>query len=97
MTATGTSVGRKVLVHRVDDGREISLVWSEPADRLTVEVFDTVAGSGYELDVSGREAYSVLARPDAYAAAAGLRVPARPLPRIPFRGTDAHLPLRRAA
>jgi hypothetical protein len=97
MTATATSVGRKVLVQRVDDGREISLVWSEPADRLTVEVFDTVAGSGYELDVSGREAYSVFANPDAYAVAAGLRIPARPLPRIPFRGTDEHGPLRRAA
>lgn len=97
MTTTAASDGRKMLVQRVDDGREISLVWSEPADRLTVEVFDTVAGSGYELDVSGREAYSVFANPDAYAAAAGLRVPARPLPRIPFRGTDERRPLRRAA
>ena len=96
MTATATSVGRKVLVHRVDDGREISLAWSEPADRLTVEVFDAVAGSGYELEVSGREAYAVFAN-HGYAAAAGLRVPARPLPRIPFRGTDERRPLRRAA
>ena len=97
MTTTATSNGRKVLVHRVDDGREISLAWSEPTDRLTVEVFDTVAGSGYELEVSAREAYSVFANPTAYAAAAGLRVPARPLPRIPFRGTGERHSLRSAA
>ena len=97
MTATATSEGRKVLVERVDDGREISLVWSEPAGRLTVEVFDAVAGSGYELDVSGREAYSVFASPDAYAEAAGLRIPVRPLPRISLRAPSARRALRTAA
>ncbi len=97
MTTTATSDGRKVLVHRVEDGREISLAWSESADRLTVEVFDTVAGSGYELEVSGREAYSVFANPEAYAVAAGVHVPVRPLPRIPFRGAAEHRPLRNAA
>ena len=97
MTTTTTHDGRKLLAHRVEDGRDVSLAWSEPAGRLTVEVFDAVAGSGYELEVSGDEAYRVFEEPDSHALAAGLALPVRPLPRIPFRPTAARRTLRHAA
>jgi hypothetical protein len=97
MTTTTAPDGRKILAHRAQGGRKVALAWSEPAGRLTVEVFDDLAGHGYELEVSGADAYRVFDDPDAHALAAGIPLPVRPLPRIQFRAAPAEVTLRPAA
>ncbi len=90
--------GRKVIAKRTRDGVEVSLVWSGVAEQLTVEVLDTATNMGYELEVSGAEAYRVYDDPDAHAAARGITVPARrPAPPIRLVQRTALADLRLAA
>ncbi len=98
MTTTTTTNGRKVVAHRSRDGVDVTLVWSEAAGQLTVEVLDVATNTGYELEVSGAEAYRVFDDPDAHAAALGIAVPARRLAAvIPLTRASAGETLRRAA
>ncbi len=76
---------------------DVSLFWSERARRLTVEVFDEAAGSGFELDVSGSEAFTVFDDPYAYATRVGVSLPRHPVSRLPYRPAAAPDVLRRAA
>ena len=90
--------GRRVIAERTRNGVEVSLVWSGAAEQLTVEVLDTATDMGYELEVSGDEAYRVFDDPDAHAAVLGIAVPPRRLaPVIPLRPVPASEGLRRAA
>jgi hypothetical protein len=75
--------GRTRLAHRTADGIEVSLVLSKPAQRLTVEVYDTRTREGFELEVGGREALDAFHRPYAYAAA--LRTPLRVIEKNAWR------------
>ncbi len=97
-TTTEATNGRKVIAQRTRNGVDVSLVWSGPAKQLTVEVLDTATDMGYELEVSGEEAYRVFDDPEAHAAALGIAMPARrPAPVIPLRPVPAAERLRRAA
>jgi hypothetical protein len=44
MTTAGTQ--RSELAHRSTDGIEVSLVWSQPSDRITIELMTTASTSG---------------------------------------------------
>ena len=95
-TTTTTTNGRKVIAHRSRNGVDVTLVWSEAAKQLTVEVLDETTDLGYELEVSGAEAYRVFDDPDAHAAALGISVPARrsaPVISLPRPATAASLRL----
>ncbi len=90
--------GRRVIAQRARNGVDVSLVWIGAAEQLTVEVLDTATDTGYELEVSGEEAYRVFDDPEAHAAALGIATPARrPARVIPLRAVPASEGLRRAA
>ncbi len=90
--------GRRVIAKRTRNGVEVSLIWSGVAEQLTVEVLDTATDIGYELEVSGADAYQVYDDPDAHAAALGIAVPARrPAPPVRLVPRTAPADLRLAA
>ena len=72
MTALST-VSRRELAHRTSNGLEIYLFWNQPANRITVEVFDARFGEGFEFAVDGCHALDAFHHPYAYAAAHGVR------------------------
>lgn len=56
------------LAHRANNGLEVSLVWSELENRLSVRVSDTRSGQRFVLDVENDDALDVFYHPYAYAA-----------------------------
>ena len=66
-TLTPPSLPRE-LAYRDDDGVEVSLVWSETNDRLTVNVFDSRSGERFALDAERDNALDVFYHPYAHAA-----------------------------
>ena len=60
------------LAGREGDGLEISLLWSEAADRVKVTVADSRLDESFELDIAGAEALAAFHHPFAYAADRGL-------------------------
>ena len=70
---TSTEEMRRELAHRTTDGIDVSLFWSKPTNRLTLECVDTRAGMGYELVVDGRHALDAFYHPYAYLGASGAR------------------------
>src|SRR5262249_4368714 len=63
-----TTENRTELAHRASDGIEISLLWSKPANRLTIEVSDVRLHEWLEFEVDGSEALDAFYHPYAYAA-----------------------------
>jgi hypothetical protein len=61
-----TTENRTELAHRARI--EISLLWSEPANRLTIEVSDVRLEEWLEFEVDGSEALDAFYHPYAYAA-----------------------------
>jgi len=55
------------LAFRADDGIEVSLVWNELEDRLTVTVFDSRSGEVLVLDAGHDNALDVFYHPYAHA------------------------------
>ena len=72
MTALST-ISRRELAHRTSNGVEIFLIWNQPGNRITVEVFDARSGEGFELPVDSSHALDAFHHPYAYAAAHGVR------------------------
>ena len=68
MTATAFSE-RRELAHRVNDGIEVTLFWSQPSDRITIAVVDTRSDEALEFQVDGSAALDAFNHPYAYAAA----------------------------
>jgi hypothetical protein len=68
MTATAFS-NRRELAHRTNDGIEVTLLWSEATDQVTIAVLDTRSGDALEFDVDGGAALDAFNHPYAYAAA----------------------------
>ena len=64
---TARAVPRE-LAYRDDDGIEVSLIWSEPEDRLTVTVFDSRSGEQFAVDAGRDNALDVFYHPYAHAA-----------------------------
>ena len=59
---------RRELAHRTSDGIEVTLFWSKPANRITLEVLDSWSGEKLEFDVDRRAALDAFKHPYAYAA-----------------------------
>lgn len=60
------------LAYRVNDGVEVTLLWSRLDNRLTVQVSDARSGDFLELDAEGDNALEVFHHPYAHAAFQGL-------------------------
>jgi hypothetical protein len=63
---------RRELAHRAGDGIEISLFWSKPENRVTIDLVDIRLDERLEFEVAGRDALDAFYHPYAYAHA---RVP----------------------
>jgi hypothetical protein len=64
-TVIGT---RRELAHRASNGIEVTLFWSKPANRVSVEVLDSRFDEGFEFEVDGSAALDAFNHPYAYAA-----------------------------
>jgi len=58
--------GRRELAHRAGDGIEVSLIWSEPDDRLTVTVSDSRSGRQFVVEADRSNALDVFYHPYAH-------------------------------
>ncbi len=66
-------VERRELAHRRSDGIDVSLLWSSPAESLSIVVLDQGSGGSFEVVVeNGTEALDVFRHPFAYAAWRGV-------------------------
>jgi hypothetical protein len=67
MAAT-TLEQRQELAYRVNNGIEITLFWSKPGNRVTIEVRDARFDERFEFDIDGAHALDAFYHPYAYAA-----------------------------
>jgi hypothetical protein len=70
MTATTTQ--RSELAHRSTDGIEVSLFWSKPINRVTIELVDNRIDERLEFEVAHDKALDAFRHPYAYAPARAL-------------------------
>jgi hypothetical protein len=70
MTATTTQ--RSELAHRSTDGIEVSLFWSKPSNRVTIELVDNRIDERLEFEVAHNKALDAFRHPYAYAPAQAL-------------------------
>ena len=63
---------RSELAHRAGNGIDVSLFWTKPGNRVTVEVFDEQFDEGFAFEVDGADALDAFNHPYAYAAARGI-------------------------
>jgi hypothetical protein len=59
---------RRELAHRTSEGIDVTLFWSAPANRVSVEVFDSHSNETLEFEVEGGAALDAFNHPYAYAA-----------------------------
>jgi hypothetical protein len=65
MTTAATQ--RSELAHRSTDGIEVSLLWSQPSNRITVELIDNRIDERLEFEVANDKALDAFRHPYAYA------------------------------
>ena len=65
MTTAGTQ--RSELAHRSTDGIEVSLFWSQPSNRITIELIDNRIDERLEFEVANDKALDAFRHPHAYA------------------------------
>jgi len=70
MTTAGTQ--RSELAHRSTDGIEVSLFWSQPSNRITIELIDNRIDERLEFEVANDKALDAFRHPYAYAPAQAL-------------------------
>jgi hypothetical protein len=70
MTTAATQ--RSELAHRSTDGIEVSLLWSQPSNRITVELIDNRIDERLEFEVANDKALDAFRHPYAYAPAQAL-------------------------
>lgn len=58
---------RRELDHRVTDGIEVTLFWSEESNRTAIALLDTRSGEGLEFEIDGSTALDAFNHPYAYA------------------------------
>jgi hypothetical protein len=74
MEATRTLNGSlRELAYRESDGIEVTLIWNEREDTLTVSVLDARKGDSFELDAPRDQALDVFYHPYSHAAHRGVR------------------------
>jgi hypothetical protein len=59
---------RRELAHRMADGIEVQLLWSESRDTVSIVVWDHRDGEGFDLEVEREHAMQAFHHPYAYAA-----------------------------
>ena len=59
---------RRELAHRTTDGIDVTLFWSQPSNRVTIEVLDSHSDEALEFEVDGVDALDAFNHPYAYAA-----------------------------
>ena len=64
--------GLRELAYRVNDGVEVSLLWHQHEDRLTVLVVDVRTRSWFNVPATSENALDVFNHPFAYAASNGV-------------------------
>lgn len=65
MTTAGTQ--RSELAHRSTGGIEVSLFWSQPSNRITIELIDNRIDERLEFEVANDKALDAFRHPYAYA------------------------------
>jgi hypothetical protein len=68
MCETTRSDSLRELAHREGDGLEVTLLWDERCDRVTVSVFDSKTGDCFALNAPCDRALDVFYHPFSYAA-----------------------------
>ncbi len=63
---------RRELAHRSTDGIEVSLFWSKPSNRVTIELVDGRIDERLEFEVAHEKALDAFLHPYAYAPAQAL-------------------------
>ncbi len=58
---------RRALAHRSTDGIEVSLFWSKPSNRVTIELVDERIDERFEFEVAHEKALDAFRHPYAYA------------------------------
>ena len=66
--ATSAATERRELAHRTGNGIEVSLLWVEPTNSVTIAVVDSHSGEELEFEVEGCCALDAFNHPYAYAA-----------------------------
>ena len=64
---TTAAVLRSELAHRSTDGIEVSLFWSKPSNRVTIELVDGRIDERLEFEVAHEKALDAFRHPYAYA------------------------------
>jgi hypothetical protein len=59
--------GIRELDHRISDGIDVTLLWSQRSDRVWIDVRDDRSGESFELDVDPGDALAAFHHPYAYA------------------------------
>jgi hypothetical protein len=72
MTTAATQ--RSELARRSTDGIEVSLFWSQPSSRITIELIDNRIGERLEFEVANDKALDAFRHPYAYAPAQALHL-----------------------
>ena len=68
--AASTATERRELAHRTTNGIEVTLLWAESTNTVTIAVADTHSGEELEFDVDGSRALDAFNHPYAYATTA---------------------------
>jgi len=71
--AASTATERRELAHRTTNGIEVTLLWAESTNTVTIAVADTHSGEELEFDVDGSRALDAFNHPYAYATTARVR------------------------
>ena len=68
---------RRELAHRSTDGIDVTLLWTQSSNVVTIAVIDSHSGEELEFEVDGRYALDAFNHPYAYAATQRIRSVAR--------------------
>jgi hypothetical protein len=70
---TSAATERRELAHRTTNGIEVTLLWVESTNTVTIAVADTLSGEELEFGVDGSRALDAFNHPYAYATTARVR------------------------
>lgn len=70
---TSAATERRELAHRTGNGIEVTLLWTESTNTVTIAVLDADSGERLEFEVDGPRALDAFNHPYAYAATVPVR------------------------
>jgi hypothetical protein len=74
-----TTFRRRALAHRVNAAIHVSLYWDTVDDAVTLEVYDAMSETSFQLDVPRDRALDAFRHPYAYLASSRSREPDEPV------------------